>query len=177
MRIIEVIFEKILWNSRLMVVAAVIASLAAAVAVMYIATVDAWQMISHLYEYASATGDARMALRTATVTHVVEIIDGYLLATVLIIFSLGLYELFISKIDDAENSATASKILVIHSLDDLKNRLAKVVLMILIVKFFEHANQLHFESALDLLYLAAGIALLGLALYFSHAAEAHGNKH
>jgi uncharacterized membrane protein YqhA len=176
MKLIEIIFEKILWNSRLMVLAAVIASLAAAVAVMYVATVDAWQMISHLHEYESATGEAKLALRTATVTHVVEIIDGYLLATVLIIFALGLYELFISKIGDAENSDTASKILVIHSLDDLKNRLAKVVLMILIVKFFEHANQLKFETAIDLLYLAAGIALLGLALFLSHAAESHGDK-
>jgi len=76
---------------------------------------------------------------------VVEIIDGYLLATVLIIFALGFYELFISKMDDAENSNNASKILVIHSLDDLKNRLVKVVLMILIVKFFEYANQLRLK--------------------------------
>ena len=52
----------------------------------------------------------------------------------------------------------------------------KVVLMILIVKFFEYANQLHFETALDLLYFAAGIALLGLALYFSHAAKSHADK-
>ncbi|MEE9303453.1 MAG: YqhA family protein [Thiotrichaceae bacterium] len=177
MRAIEIIFEKILWNSRLMVLAAVVASLAAAVAMMYVATVDAWVMISHLSEYTSISGEARVQLRTETVTHVVEIIDGYLLATVLIIFALGLYELFISKIEEAENSATASKILVIHSLDDLKNRLAKVVLMILIVKFFEYANELSFHTALDLLYLAGGIALLGLALYFSHAAESHDKKH
>lgn len=156
-----------------MVLAAVLASLASAVAIMYMATVDAWQMISHLGHYSGVVGEAKVALRTATVTHVVEIIDGYLLATVLIIFSLGLYELFISKIDEAEKSATASKILVIHSLDDLKNRLAKVVLMILIVKFFEYANKLPFDNATDLLYLAAGIALLGLALYLSHAAEHH----
>lgn len=176
MKILEIIFEKILWNSRFLVLAAVIASLAAAIGVMYVVTIDAWLMISHLSEYATTTGEARLALRTETVTHVVEVIDGYLLATVLIIFSLGLYELFISKIGDAENSDTASKILVIHSLDDLKNRLAKVVLMILIVKFFEHANQLKFETALDLLYLAAGIALLGLALFLSHAAESSGGK-
>lgn len=178
MKLLEILFEKILWNSRLIVLMAVIASLASAVAVMYMATVDAWQMISHLPEYAHLSADAKVEFRSDTVTHVVEIIDGYLLATVLIIFSLGLYELFISKIDEAENSAAASKILVIHSLDDLKNRLAKVVLMILIVKFFEHTNELSFNSVLDLLYLAAGIAFLGLALYLSHAAESHGKpKH
>ncbi|MCK5726439.1 MAG: YqhA family protein [Thiotrichaceae bacterium] len=166
-------FETFLWNSRLMVIVAVIASLVAAMAMLYIASIDAWLMISHLPDYANAGTEDRLAIRTSTVTHVVEIIDGYLLATVLIIFALGLYELFISKIEDAEDSANASKILVIHNLDDLKSRLAKVVLMILIVKFFEYANKLTFGSAIELLYLAAGIALIGIALYFSHAADKH----
>lgn len=173
MKSIESMFESFLWNSRLMVIAAVIASLAAAVAVLYMASVDAWVMISHLGEYISPelTNEARAKLRADTVTHVVEIIDGYLLATVLLIFALGLYELFISKIEQAENSAGASRILVIKNLDDLKGRLAKVILMILIVKYFEHALNMEFEDAKDLLYFAAGIAFLGLALYLSHASD------
>jgi uncharacterized membrane protein YqhA len=64
---------------------------------------------------------------------------------------------------------------LINSLDDLKARLAKVILMILIVKFFEHAISLSFDTPVSLLYLAGGIALLGLALYLSHAAEHTGN--
>ena len=121
---------------------------------------------------------ARSTLRSTTITHVVEIIDGYLLAAVLLIFSLGLYELFISKIDQAEGSETSSNVLLINNLDDLKGRLAKVILMILIVKFFENAISMHFASAMDLLALAGGIALIGLALYLSHAGE-HGiqNSH
>ncbi len=173
MKKIETIFESFLWNSRLMVLAVVLASLAAAVAVLYMASVDAWMMISHLGEYISPdlTTEARAKLRASTVTHVVEIIDGYLLATVLLIFALGLYELFISKIEAAMESEGASKILLIKNLDDLKGRLAKVILMILIVKFFEHALNMTFSSALDLLFFAGGIALLGLALYLSHAGE------
>lgn len=173
MKVIEHLFESFLWNSRFVVLFAVIASLAAAVGVFYMATVDAWIMLSHLGEYASSslTTEARMQMRAETITHVVEIIDGYLLATVLLIFSLGLYELFISKIELAEQSTSAPKVLVIESLDDLKTRLAKVVLMILIVRFFEHALQMEFTSSLDMLYFAAGIALLGLALYLTHAAE------
>jgi uncharacterized membrane protein YqhA len=170
---LEHLFEGFLWNSRLVVLFAVVASLLTAIAVFYIATVDAFYMLSHLLEYASPALDpeARSALRAETVTHVVEIIDGYLLATVLLIFALGLYELFISKIDLAKDKETSSKVLVIENLDDLKNRLIKVVLMILIVKFFEHAIGMSFTHALDLLMLAGGIALLGLALYLSHAAE------
>jgi uncharacterized membrane protein YqhA len=62
-------------------------------------------------------------------------------------------------------------VLFISSLDDLKGRLAKVVLMILIVRYFEHALGMKFETAMDLLLFAAGIALLGLALYLSHLAD------
>ena len=167
-------FEKILWNSRYVVIAAVIASMFTALAMFYMATIDAIVMISHLGEYASSlSGEERSALRSSTVTHVVEIIDGYLLATVLLIFSLGLYELFISKIEAAENAKVSGNVLVIHSLDDLKSRLAKVILMILIVKFFENAISIHYTDALSLLYLSGGIALIGLALYLTHASESH----
>lgn len=173
MKKVEKIFETLLWDSRFVVIFAVIASLLTALAVFFMATVDAYYMLSHLFEYASPALDAesRYALRSTTITHVVEIVDGYLLATVLLIFALGLYELFISKIDQAEQSETSSNVLLISSLDDLKNRLAKVILMILIVKFFEHAISLNFDSPQALLYLAGGISLLGLALYLSHAAE------
>lgn len=171
----ESVFERILWNCRFIVLAAVIASLFTSLAMFYMATVDAFYMMSHLGEYLlpSLSTEARNALRAETVTHVVEIIDGYLLATVLLIFALGLYELFISKIDIATNEKVSGNVLVIHSLDDLKNRLAKVILMILIVKFFEHAISMNYENALSLLYLAGGISLIGLALYLTHASEGH----
>ncbi len=176
--IVEQAFESMLWRSRMIVLSAVIASLLASIAMFFLATVDAYFMLAHLGEYLSPDllGEARAAFRAQTVTHVVEIIDGYLLATVLLIFSLGLYELFISKIDQAEGEERASKVLVIHSLDDLKARLSKVVLMILVVKFFEHAISMKFNSSLELLYLAIGIAFIGLALYLSHAADSsHGH--
>ncbi|PCJ30916.1 MAG: hypothetical protein COA90_07730 [Gammaproteobacteria bacterium] len=168
----EKIFESILWNSRFSVLSAVLVSLVVAFAMFYIATVDAYFMLAHLGEYLSPdlVGEARSEFRTATVTHVVEIIDGYLLATVLLIFSLGLYELFISKIEQAENSENPS-VLAIHSLDDLKTRLGRVILMILIVNFFEHAISMEFHTPLDLLALSAGIALIGLTLYLTHKEE------
>lgn len=173
MRRIEQWFESLLWESRFVVVFAVVASLLASFAMFYMATVDAYYMLAHLAHYASPALDtaARSALRGTTIAHVVEIVDGYLLATVLLIFALGLYELFISKIDKAEGSETSSNVLLIRSLDDLKARLAKVILMILIVKFFEHAIAMVFDTTLDLLALAGGIALIGLALYLSHASE------
>jgi len=175
MKKIEQLFEGGLWSSRYIVLLAVISSLATSIAMFFMASVDAYYMLAHLLDYANPGMDpaVRAELRATSITHIVEIVDAYLLATVLLIFALGLYELFISKIDQAAHSETSSKVLLITSLDDLKARLAKVILMILIVKFFEHAIKMGFESPLDLLYLAGGITLIGGAIYLSHAAE-HG---
>ena len=177
---LESAFEGFLWRSRFVVLFAVIASLFTSLTMFYIATVDAYYMATHLIGYASPDMDTptRAAMRAETITHVVEIIDGYLLAAVLLIFALGLYELFISRIDvisNEEEHGTASNVLIINSLDDLKTRLAKVILMILIVRFFENAISMKFADPLDLLYLAAGIALIGLALYLSHEGEKHAS--
>ena len=169
----ESLFEGFLWNSRYVVLVAVIASLSVSLAMFYLATVDAYYTIIHLGDYASPAMDnsARAVLRGETVTHIVEVIDGYLLATVLLIFALGLYELFISKIDQAAESESASGVLLINSLDDLKARLAKVILMILIVRYFEHVVSMSFDTPLDILYLALGISFIGLALYLTHKSD------
>jgi uncharacterized membrane protein YqhA len=186
---VEKIFEKFLWSSRYLVIVAVLASLAGAGTMLYVATADVVQLVLHLPEYHTDPGPepreagapretkeeraerirkVRMDRRSEVITHLVEMVDGYLLAAIMLIFSLGLYELFISGIDPAVGSENKSRVLVIENLDDLKDRLAKVVLLILIVKFFEHALRLTFTTALDLLYLALGIVLVAGALFLSH---------
>jgi len=178
MRFFERLFEKTLWNGRFVVVIAVVASMAAATAIFYMATVDVVYLIGHMLNYAdpSLATEVRKALHDETITHVVEVVDGYLLATFMLIFALGMYELFVSDIDEAHGSKASSKILVIESLDDLKSRLAKVILMILIVTLFEEALKMNLTTPLDLLYLGGAIALVGVALYFSHKAESHGKE-
>ncbi len=178
MKLLETIFEGVLWNSRFVIISAVIGSLLAGFAIFYMATVDVANLFMHVMHYADSglTDEARKVLHDNTVTHIVEVVDGYLLATVMLIFSLGLYELFISDIDQAHGSKASSKILVITSLDDLKSRLAKVILMILIVTLFQESILMKLSTPLDLVYLGASIALIALALYFSHAAEAGHNK-
>ncbi len=175
MNFLEKLFESVLWNSRFVILTAVIGSLLAGFAIFYMATVDVVNLFGHALHYADSdlTAEARKALHDSTVSHIVEVVDGYLLATVMLIFSLGLYELFISDIDQAHGSKASSKILVISNLDDLKSRLAKVILMIMIVTLFEEALNMKMSTPLDLVYLGASIALIALALYLTHAAE-HG---
>lgn len=170
MKNIEYLFEKFLWNSRLIVLTAVLASLAASLALFYLTSVDVFYLVQHVVHYGDSTltTEMRETLRAESVAHVVAAVDGYLLATVMLIFALGLYELFISKIDAAEGGHASSKVLLIRNLDDLKDRLAKVVLMILVVTFFERSVRMDFAGPLDLLYFAIGIMLVSLALYLAH---------
>ncbi len=93
MSFLEKAFESVLWNSRFIVVIAVIASIAAAFTIFYIATVDVYYLIGHALNYASSdlAVEARKTLHDDTITHIVEVVDGYLLALVMLIFGLGMY--------------------------------------------------------------------------------------
>ena len=179
MKFIENLFEGSMWNSRFVIIFAVLGSLFAGFAIFYIATVDVVNLVQHALHYASSelSDVDRKILHDQTVSHIVEVVDGYLLGTVMLIFALGLYELFISDIDQAHGTKASSKILVINNLDDLKSRLAKVILMIMIVTLFEESLNMKLSAPIDLLYLGGSIALIGLALYLSHAAEAGGKGH
>ncbi|CAC9440946.1 membrane protein [uncultured Gammaproteobacteria bacterium] len=165
MKFTEKYFEKFLWNSRFMVLTAVLSSLLLSLMLFIITAIDVGSLFMHAGEYLDATIEARKILKIEMVAHTVGSIDGFLLATILLIFALGLYELFISDIDEAQNSS-CSKVLEINSLDDLKSKLSKVILMILVVTFFEVSLSMTFAGALDLVYFSLGILMVSLALYF-----------
>lgn len=169
----EQFFEGILWNSRLIVLIPALIGLVLAVGMFLVTTIDGIALVGQMFSYLNPTLDesARTALRLETISEIVAIVDGYLLAAIMIIFSLGIYELFVNKIDRAENSEFATRLLLIRSLDDLKDRLANVILLILIVKFFQQALSLKYESPSDLLILAVGIVLIAGTLYLSGRAN------
>jgi uncharacterized membrane protein YqhA len=169
----ERLIETVLWNSRLIVFIPVLASMLLAFGAFIVTTVDAvvlmWHMISYLDPALNDT--ARDAMRLLVISDVVTVVDGYLLAAILLIFSLGLYELFINKINEAEGSEFASRLLLIRSFDDLKDRLANVILLIVIVKFFQQALNLKYTSVTDLLSLSISIVLVAGALFLSGRAK------
>lgn len=198
--LVERSFESALWACRYAVLVAVIASLLIALGMFYSTTVDSVYHLRKVLRYAAtseqvptnevksfaepgkSTGDHAATTRgrdstherdrSAMIANVVEAIDGYLLATVMLIFAFGLYELFISRIEISEGRGRAAKILLIHSLDDLKHRLGQVILLILVVKYFEHALRLDYETAESQLWLALGILLVASALFLTHRRHA-----
>jgi uncharacterized membrane protein YqhA len=167
--VLERAFERGLWASRLLVVAAVLVTVALAVGALVLATFDALYTVRLLAQYADLGlgGDARDALRTEVVTAIVKSLDGYLIAALLLIVALGLYELFVNRIDPATGSPAARRLLQVRDLEDLKQRVAKLVVLVLVVEFFQQALRLPISGALELLWLGLGILVVSAALWLT----------
>ena len=167
---IEQAFESTLWSTRFFVLLAVIFSMIGGIALFIVASVDVWHVATVVFENYFGSEGHVPHFHEKIVAELIGAIDLYLIAIVLFIFGFGLYELFISQIDVAKKSA-ASKILEIHSLDELKDKLAKVIIMVLIVGFFKRAMNASYEGPLEMLYLSGAILGLALAFYFMHKGD------
>jgi len=167
----ERVFESILWNTRFFVLLAVIFSMVGGMALFVVASIDVWHVVGMVYE--TYFGHAHASdFHSELVGNLIGAVDLYLMAIVMFLFGFGLYELFISQIDTARHS-TASKILEIHSLDELKDKLAKVILMVLIVSFFKRGLHTDYHGALEMLEFSGSILALSLGLYFMHKGGTH----
>jgi uncharacterized membrane protein YqhA len=103
-------------------------------------------------------------VRADLIGGIVKTIDSFLLAAILVLVAFGLYELFISRLDPARDGASSPRILLVLSIDDLKDRIAKLVVLILVIEFFQRSLEADLAQADDLLRLAGAISLVAVAL-------------
>lgn len=98
--------------------------------------------------------------------HMIALLDAFLLAIVLYIFAVALYELFIGEIK-------VPPWLVIRNLDDLKLKLVSVIILVMAVTFLEHLVQ--WEKPLETLMFGAATALVlsSLILYMRTSGTGH----
>ncbi|XP_068330943.1 uncharacterized protein [Pyrus communis] len=125
------------------------------------------------------------------VLRLVEAIDVYLAGTVMLIFGMGLYGLFISNvphdvpsIDDRALKGSSlfgmfalkerPKWMKICSLDELKTKVGHVIVMILLVKMFERSKMVQITTGLDLLSYSVCIFLSSASLYILHNLHKEG---
>ena len=161
---IERLFEGAIWNSRFIVLLAVIFGLLGAVILFVVASMDIWGV--GVYAFNTIITHAHpVNFHEDIVAGIIGAVDLYLIAVVMFIFSFGLYELFISDIDQAAGK-NGSKLLAIHSLDQLKDKIAKVIVMVLVVNFFQRVLHTKFATPLEMLYFALAITALAVGLYF-----------
>ncbi len=91
-------------------------------------------------------------------------IDQFLIATFFFIFSFGIFKLFLTRPGDQKYELTAFKV---NNLDDLRDKLGKTIVLAIIIDYFKLALELTYNSSLTLLYLAIGILIIAIALFFT----------
>ena len=173
-------FENCLYFSRYLTIFAVIASITSAIVLFIKGTMVALNtlldFVASLFQAPSislnSSTESKFSEYEGLLVGFISSVDIYLFAMVLIIFGMGIYELFISKIDPVERKVDSRPSwLQISSIDDLKSSLGKVILMVLIVTFFKYTIHINFQSALDLLFLAIGIVLISFALFIANKSK------
>lgn len=144
--------RRILLGSRFFILIAVIGSLAAAIVTMVFGGIA---VVANTLNAIDAEVRSSTAVKDVAIGFL-EVIDVFLLATVLYIVALGLYELFLDP------QMPGPPWLKIETLDDLKERLVTVVVVMLGVTFL--AFVVDYKAAGSVLEVGAAIALILAAL-------------
>lgn len=134
-----------------------------------IALVSAAELIhvAHLgYEFILDTGNG--SAKVAFVISVIELIDMIIFAGILFIFSFGLYELYIDKLDPATGTETSERLLNITSIDKLKKKLGHLILMLFVIKLFSYFVTIVVNEPLDFMMMSASVLMVAIALYLTN---------
>ena len=155
-------FEKILWSVRYITILPVLLSIISSVALLFL---GGWEIIEAIIFYNPLFDDS-ITNSNELLFKIISAIDLFLIGIVLLIFGFGIYELFVSEIDFA-NSKFNESTLKIRDLDQLKNKIIKVIIIVLIVKFFEKVLKFSetFKDPMDILYFSISILSICLGYY------------
>ncbi len=165
MKWLEQSFEGSLWATRFVVILAVIFGLIGAIVLFIVASFDIYHVMTYVVDvYVNHLHPEKF--HEKVVGEIIGAVDLYLIGIVMLLFSFGVYELFISEIDVAKMEEGKNKVLAIHSLDQLKDKISKVIVMVLVVGFFKKVGLAEYTAPLELLYLALSITAVSVGLYF-----------
>ena len=155
-------FENFLWSTRFIVIIAVVLSIISSISLFLI---GGWDIIQATI-LNNPLFNQEISNSNNLLFKIISSIDLFLIGIVLLIFGFGVYELFISEIDFAKGKF-ADSTLKINSLDQLKNKIIKVIIIVLIVKFFEKVLKLsqNFTTPNDLLFFSVSILSICIGYY------------
>jgi uncharacterized membrane protein YqhA len=163
--------RRLLGGSRFIILLAVLGTfLAAAVLTVFGLVAVVAVAVRSVAEIDGATLNHRAAEHFAV--EFLSLIDIFLLCTVLYIISLGLYELFIDP------HLPLPRWLLIEDLDDLKEKLGGVVIVLIAVNFLTNYVQSDGEIEILWLGLAGGAVIVAIAAAFAfRPRHGHGSNH
>lgn len=155
-------FENALWSTRFIVLISVVLSIISSIILFLL---GGWDIIQAII-YKNPLLNNSIETNNELLFNIISSIDLFLIGIVLLIFGFGVYELFISEINFAKDKF-ADSTLKINSLDQLKNKIIKVIIIVLIVKFFEKVLKLshNFTTPKDLILFSLSILAICIGYF------------
>lgn len=159
---LEMRVERWMWRFRLIAIVPVLMSLCSTALAFAIGTMEiikAFSLALHADTHAKSWSAELLG-------DLISGIDLYLIGLALLIFGYGVYELLISPIDAARDQQEGTNSLLdIRNLDQLKEKLVKVLVVALIVSAFKAMLGLKVTDGPSLAYFCLGVLLLALSGY------------
>jgi uncharacterized membrane protein YqhA len=155
-------FEKPFFQLRYSILLVVISSLLAAISLFMMGAYAIIKPIVLLFQHQN--------IEKAEL-EIIKSIDLLLFGIIMLIFSFGIYDLFVSKLEPARRSGARPNWMKYKSVDDLKNQLIKVINIILVIYFFQIVtDKLDNVGNLDytFLVLPIGVVLISFASKLMH---------
>lgn len=141
--------------TRWLMILAVLGCIALATTVLVYSSIDIALVIRD-----TIGGDVSRKGGKVLAVHGIEILDRYLFAAVAYVVALGLFALFV------DDRVPVPKWLEIHSLDDLKNKLLRLIVLVMAVVFLGQLAA--WDGGWEIAALGGGIAaIIGALGYFS----------
>lgn len=99
---------------------------------------------------------------------VIKALDAFLIGIILIIFSFGIYDFFVSVLEPAKHAGIRPDWFKFETTGELKTKMVELVLVILAILFFEQmiANANSFEDPILYLIIPIGAAILAFSIGF-----------
>lgn len=152
-------FEKTFFKIRFV---ALIAAVSSSVAAISLFILGAYEIITPILTFPSHHNISRVEI------DIIKSVDLFLFGLVMLIFSMGVYELFVSELEPAKIDGTRPNWMRFESIDDLKGYLIKVIVVIMVINFFEliteNLNNLDFKF----LVIPLGVMLIAFSLKLMH---------
>ncbi len=150
--------KKILNNSKFIVFLAIIGLMIDSLFAFIWGIIKSFKLISIIIE---SYGQERLIT-----IYFIQIMDSFLIAILLFVFSVSIYELFIGKLDLPDWMLS-------HSFEELKVKLSNVIVLVLVIKFVE--KLVEWDNPKDTLMYAISVTLIS-AILLTLSNFSHNNK-
>lgn len=160
-------FEPVFFELRYIMMIPVLISFLGSVIMYGVGTYDTIKAASHFLASGNFGGEG-------VILPLIKALDAFLLGIILTIFSFGVYDFFVSKLEPADHAGIRPDWLKFESIGELKNKIIEVVLVILAILFFEQmqAHAGTWEDPILYLIIPSGAAILAISLgFFKWATE------